>query len=76
MEFSLFGKNFVIACQFTGFLSAGVKRFVYVSAADFGLVNYLLQGYYEGKVISWDYWHAMHIVKLIFALSVPKKQVI
>lgn len=29
---------------------AGVKRFVYISAADFGLVNYLLQGYYEGKV--------------------------
>ncbi|KAH6804522.1 Rossmann-fold superfamily protein, partial [Perilla frutescens var. frutescens] len=28
---------------------AGVKRFVYISAADFGLVNYLLQGYYEGK---------------------------
>lgn len=27
----------------------GIKRFVYVSAADFGLVNYLLQGYYEGK---------------------------
>lgn len=27
----------------------GVKRFVYVSAADFGVVNYLLQGYYEGK---------------------------
>ncbi|CAL5064795.1 unnamed protein product [Urochloa decumbens] len=27
----------------------GVKRFVYVSAADFGLVNYLLKGYYEGK---------------------------
>ncbi|KAM5564609.1 hypothetical protein ABKV19_018938 [Rosa sericea] len=27
----------------------GVKRFVYVSAADFGLVNYLLRGYYEGK---------------------------
>lgn len=27
----------------------GVKRFVYVSAADFGLVNYILQGYYEGK---------------------------
>ncbi|KAF5207157.1 NAD(P)-binding Rossmann-fold superfamily protein [Thalictrum thalictroides] len=27
----------------------GVKRFVYVSAADFGIVNYLLQGYYEGK---------------------------
>jgi uncharacterized protein YbjT (DUF2867 family) len=27
----------------------GVKRFVYVSVADFGLVNYLLKGYYEGK---------------------------
>lgn len=27
----------------------GVKRFVYISAADFGMVNYLLQGYYEGK---------------------------
>lgn len=27
----------------------GVKRFAYVSAADFGLVNYLLRGYYEGK---------------------------
>ncbi|KAK1297174.1 Uncharacterized protein QJS10_CPB15g00944 [Acorus calamus] len=27
----------------------GVKRFVYISAADFGLVNYLLQGYYGGK---------------------------
>ncbi|WOG81326.1 hypothetical protein DCAR_0100472 [Daucus carota subsp. sativus] len=27
----------------------GVKRFAYISAADFGLVNYLLQGYYEGK---------------------------
>ncbi|KAM3711233.1 hypothetical protein ACB098_01G094100 [Castanea mollissima] len=27
----------------------GVKRFVYVSATDFGLANYLLQGYYEGK---------------------------
>jgi len=27
----------------------GVKRFVYVSAADFGLVNYLLKGYYDGK---------------------------
>lgn len=27
----------------------GVKRFVYISAADFGAVNYLLQGYYEGK---------------------------
>ncbi|CAL5204936.1 unnamed protein product [Lathyrus oleraceus] len=27
----------------------GIKRFVYISAADFGVVNYLLQGYYEGK---------------------------
>lgn len=27
----------------------GVKRFVYVSATDFGVANYLLQGYYAGK---------------------------
>lgn len=27
----------------------GVKRFVYISAADSGVANYLLQGYYEGK---------------------------
>ncbi|XP_073103504.1 uncharacterized protein At1g32220, chloroplastic isoform X2 [Elaeis guineensis] len=27
----------------------GVKRFVYISAADFGVANYLLQGYYKGK---------------------------
>ncbi|CAN1816493.1 Uncharacterized protein At1g32220, chloroplastic [Linum perenne] len=27
----------------------GVKRFVYISAADFGLANYILRGYYEGK---------------------------
>ncbi|XP_065854727.1 uncharacterized protein At1g32220, chloroplastic-like [Euphorbia lathyris] len=27
----------------------GVKRFVYISAADFGLISYLLRGYYEGK---------------------------
>ena len=27
----------------------GVKRFVYISAADFGVVNFLLRGYYEGK---------------------------
>ncbi|CAK7335133.1 unnamed protein product [Dovyalis caffra] len=27
----------------------GVKRFVYVSAADFGLMKYLLKGYFEGK---------------------------
>ncbi|KAF9684067.1 hypothetical protein SADUNF_Sadunf04G0079100 [Salix dunnii] len=30
-------------------MSSGVKRFVYISAADFGLVNYLLKGYYAGK---------------------------
>ncbi|CAL5434858.1 unnamed protein product [Camellia sinensis] len=29
----------------------GVKRFVYISAADFGVVNYLLKGYYEGKSV-------------------------
>ncbi|KAL8536861.1 hypothetical protein ACS0TY_012150 [Phlomoides rotata] len=28
---------------------AGVKRFVYISAADYGVVNQLLQGYFEGK---------------------------
>lgn len=28
---------------------AGVKRFVYISAADFGLPSFVLQGYYEGK---------------------------
>ncbi|XP_038978335.1 uncharacterized protein At1g32220, chloroplastic-like [Phoenix dactylifera] len=28
----------------------GVKRFVYISVADFGVANYLLQGHYEGKV--------------------------
>ncbi|GAB4825457.1 hypothetical protein Ancab_008330 [Ancistrocladus abbreviatus] len=27
----------------------GTKRFVYISAADFGLANYLLKGYYDGK---------------------------
>ncbi|OMO88508.1 hypothetical protein CCACVL1_08323 [Corchorus capsularis] len=27
----------------------GVKRFVYISAADFGLVNYIIRGYYDGK---------------------------
>lgn len=37
----------------------GVKRFVYISAADFGVVNYLLQGYYEGKVLRWV-WNAFH----------------
>lgn len=33
-------------------LYAGVKRFAYISAADFGVANYLLKGYYEGKVLS------------------------
>ncbi|KAH9314623.1 hypothetical protein KI387_023250, partial [Taxus chinensis] len=28
---------------------SGVKRFVYISAAEFGFANYLLRGYYEGK---------------------------
>ncbi|KAK6927698.1 NAD(P)-binding domain, partial [Dillenia turbinata] len=27
----------------------GVKRFVYISAADFGVANFMLGGYYEGK---------------------------
>ncbi|CAH1451752.1 unnamed protein product [Lactuca virosa] len=27
----------------------GVKRFVYISAADTGVINYFLQGYYDGK---------------------------
>ncbi|KAK3212136.1 hypothetical protein Dsin_016842 [Dipteronia sinensis] len=27
----------------------GVKRFAYLSAADLGFINYILQGYYEGK---------------------------
>ncbi|XP_031279305.1 uncharacterized protein At1g32220, chloroplastic-like [Pistacia vera] len=27
----------------------GVKRFVYISAADFGILYYLLRGYFEGK---------------------------
>ncbi|KAK9065663.1 hypothetical protein SSX86_015064 [Deinandra increscens subsp. villosa] len=27
----------------------GIKRFVYISAADFGVINYLIQGYYDGK---------------------------
>ena len=40
------------AFSFICFPPAGVKRFVYVSAADFGLVNYLLKGYYDGKVTS------------------------
>ncbi|KAL3650955.1 hypothetical protein CASFOL_007358 [Castilleja foliolosa] len=29
--------------------TTGVKRFVYISAADFGVVNYLVRGYFEGK---------------------------
>ncbi|XP_010492447.1 PREDICTED: uncharacterized protein At1g32220, chloroplastic isoform X2 [Camelina sativa] len=27
----------------------GVKRFVYISAADFGVINNLIRGYFEGK---------------------------
>ncbi|KAL4185581.1 hypothetical protein AMTRI_Chr10g231360 [Amborella trichopoda] len=27
----------------------GVKRFVYISAADFSIANFILRGYYEGK---------------------------
>jgi hypothetical protein len=45
----------MMSTQSPGFLSAlasGVKRYVYISAADFGLINYLLKGYYEGKVLS------------------------
>jgi uncharacterized protein YbjT (DUF2867 family) len=33
---------------------AGVKRFVYVSVADFGLPSILLQGYFEGKKLAED----------------------
>lgn len=36
--------------QYTSHVFTGVKRFVYISAADFGVINYLLKGYYEGKV--------------------------
>ena len=28
----------------------GVKRFVYISAMDFGFPSFFLRGYYEGKV--------------------------
>lgn len=31
---------------------AGVKRFVYISAADFGLPSFVLKGYFEGKKIA------------------------
>lgn len=53
-------------------LSAGVKRFVYVSAADFGLVNYLLRGYYEGKVLSCSmmFSHKLNICKTLNVLRV------
>jgi len=33
---------------------AGVKRFVYVSVADFGLPSLVLQGYFEGKKLAED----------------------
>ncbi|KAL2525389.1 NAD(P)-binding Rossmann-fold superfamily protein [Abeliophyllum distichum] len=44
--------NAIRACcrrSYLSFSPAGVMRFVYISAADFGVVNYVLQGYYEGK---------------------------
>jgi hypothetical protein len=41
------GLDLIVDCLF----AIGVKRFVYISSADFGLANYLLQGYYEGKVL-------------------------
>lgn len=31
---------------------SGVKRFVYISAADFGVINNLIRGYFQGKVLS------------------------
>ncbi|WZZ91629.1 hypothetical protein YC2023_120208 [Brassica napus] len=45
----------------------GVKRFVYISAADFGLAKYLLSGYYEGKVSSNSFcivlfWSSVHYI--------------
>ncbi|CAL5439825.1 unnamed protein product [Camellia sinensis] len=40
-----------------------VKRFVYISAADFGVVNYLLKGYYEGKRCNSEAW--------IYTLNAP-----
>lgn len=32
-------------------MSSGVKRFVYISAADFGVINNLIRGYFQGKVL-------------------------
>ncbi|KAJ9556266.1 hypothetical protein OSB04_010880 [Centaurea solstitialis] len=44
----------------------GIKRFVYLSAADLGVVNYFLQGYYDGKraaetelLVRYPYGHAI-----------------
>ncbi|XP_022728828.1 uncharacterized protein LOC111284431 [Durio zibethinus] len=45
-----------------------VKRYVYISAADFGLVNYLLQGYYEGKMSLLDY-----LLLSVFVLNILHK---
>ncbi|KAL7187170.1 hypothetical protein ACSBR1_037274 [Camellia fascicularis] len=47
----------------------GVKRFVYISAADFGVVNYLLKGYYEGKVL--QYAKPLNQVPLVGPLLTP-----
>ncbi|GMQ02710.1 hypothetical protein CsSME_00048813 [Camellia sinensis var. sinensis] len=41
----------------------GVKRFVYISAADFGVVNYLLKGYYEGKKLIVDSEGSYHDIR-------------
>nr|XP_043639237.1 uncharacterized protein At1g32220, chloroplastic-like [Erigeron canadensis] len=44
----------------------GVKRFVYISAADSGVINYFLQGYFDGKraaetelMMRYPYGHAI-----------------
>jgi hypothetical protein len=47
-------------------MSSGVKRFVYISAADFGLVNYLLKGYFAGKVqFVYSFIYYFSIIKLL-----------
>lgn len=43
----------------------GVKRFVYISAADFGVANYLLQDYYEGKVFAQNF----QVTRRVFGLA-------
>ena len=39
----------------------GVKRFVYISAMDFGFPSFFLRGYYEGKV-------SYYVIKLLSLL--------